>query len=139
MSCRIKSIDKYYLYECNQKDDIENNIQEIQIPEFRMTDIRRIDQYYKKYFYQLKTNLIKKQDEEELEIMNKIFETNELYNEHLDIIENLKIKINEYNLIKKSTKNKKLLKNIKQMYLREIKQLIKTDENNLNFVLNILS
>jgi len=139
MSCRIKSIDKYYLYECNQKDDIENNIQEIQIPEFRMTDIRRIDQYYKKYFYQLQTNLIKKQDEEELEIMNKIFETNELYNEHLDIIENLKIKINEYNLIKKSTKNKKLLKNIKQMYLREIKQLIKTDENNLNFVLNILS
>ena len=139
MSCRIKSIDKYYLYECNKKDDIENNIQEIQIPEFRMTDIRRIDQYYKKYFYQLQTNLIKKQDEEELEIMNKIFETNELYNEHLDIIENLKIKINEYNLIKKSTKNKKLLKNIKQMYLREIKQLIKTDENNLNFVLNILS
>ncbi len=144
MSCRIKSIDKYYLYECNQKDDIENNIEEIQIPEFKMTHIRRIDQYYKKYFYQLQKKLLKKQDEqkqdeEELEIMNKIFEINELFNEHLDIIENLKIKINEYNLIKKSTKNKKLLKNIKQIYFQEIKQMIKNDENNLNLVLDIPS
>jgi hypothetical protein len=57
----------------------------------------------------------------------------------LDIIENLKNKINEYNLIKKSIENKKLLKNVKQIYFQEIKQMIENDEDNLNVVLDIPS
>lgn len=141
MSSKIKTIYKYYLYECNRKDDIENNIEEIQNPEFKITDIIKNDQYYRKYFYKLHKKLLKKQDEyeEELEIANKIFEINELFNEHLDIIENLKNKINEYNLIKKSIENKKLLKNVKQIYFQEIKQMIENDEDNLNVVLDIPS
>ena len=37
---------KYYLYNCNLQRDIENNVGEIEIPEFTMEHINNIDKKY---------------------------------------------------------------------------------------------
>lgn len=150
MSYKTTSINRYYLYQCNQIHDIENNIQEIEIPEFTMAHIRIIDKKYKKQVCQLKKQLIQEHkhsreynvDDEELKRRCEIFEINELFNEHLDIIEKIKIKMNEYNSIQYYIANNDYItfKKYKQeMYFQEIIPLIKNDEENLNDILSIIS
>ena len=142
---------KYYLYNCVMVHDIENNIDKIEIPDFTMEHLIKIDIKYKKYLpheneivYQEENISI---DKKIVNKMNNVFELNELFIEHVNNIEKLKSKINEYNSIEKYIKNKNQLNvlekikvdmNIKenklQMYFREILPIIHNDEENLKSV-----
>ena len=39
-----------YLFQCNKIRDIENNIDEVQVPEFTIENVNKIDSNYKRYF-----------------------------------------------------------------------------------------
>jgi hypothetical protein len=127
----------YYLYSCNLNHDIENNIGEIEIPEFTMEHVQLLDEKYKMHYSQVTD--FECQDQNDIltdNNMNNItclFELNELFIEHENIIEILTDKVNEYNSIE-NTKTTKL-----QMYFQEILPNIHNDENNLNSVLDLLS
>ena len=136
----------YYLYNCNLQCDIENNIGEIEIPEFTMEHINNIDKEYmhrahgpavgKDHAYKLNYIEFHEQDgcsdEEIVKKMSDSFELNELYIEHIDNMVKLQDKMNEY--INITEKTKKI-----RMYFQDIIPAIQNDEDNLKTVLNILS
>ena len=138
---RIKHIDPIlssnYLYNCNMYRDIENNIGQIEIPEFTKEHVKNIDDNYKQYLPRIidisihenndcdcDTNLINK--------MTTYLELNELFIEHLDNITSMLDKVIKYKNINENTMKI-------QMYFQEIKPLIQDDTNNLQYVLNHLS
>ena len=108
----MEQVEHYYLFDCNLHRDIENNIGEVKIPEFSMEHIITIDEKYKKRFE--KINKIVYQDisdEQQLIQMTNNFELNELFTEHIQNIEVLIIRMNEYNTIQRrfTSKNKKTI------------------------------
>jgi len=129
----------YYLYNCNQVCDVENNIGEIEIPVpvFTMEHITKIDTNYKLYLSQVH-DIAGPGQYNNLSVpivnqMNDIFELNDLFMEHVLYIERLTRQMNEYN-----SHDIGKLHQI-QMYFREILPVIRKDENNLDEVLRILS
>jgi hypothetical protein len=133
----------YYLYNCNNNRDIENNIGEIVVPEFNMKHINRIDVKYKSYLSQ--TYAIYEHD---VNKMNDLFELNELFIEHEDNIKHLTNNMIEYNSIK-SLKYLTTIERINaymlvksnklSMYFKKILPVIQNDEDNLESVKVILS
>ena len=108
----MEQVEHYYLFDCNLHRDIENNIGEVKIPEFSMEHIITIDEKYKKRLE--KINKIVYQDisdEQQLIQMTNNFELNELFTEHIQNIEVLIIRMNEYNTIQRrfTSKNKKTI------------------------------
>jgi hypothetical protein len=142
---------KYYLYNCNLQRDIENNVGEIEIPEFTMEHINNIDKKYmhivhgpivdkahacKIYNYNINDNEFNEEyrysNYEMVKKMNDSFELTELYIEHVDNIAKLQDKINEYTSITEKT-------NKIRMYFQDIIPIIQNDDENLKTVLDILS
>jgi hypothetical protein len=137
-----------YLYECNLNRDIENNIGEVQVPEFTMEDIILIDEKYKLGFDTI--HEIIHEEADTLDELTNIFELNELYMEHTSNIGKLISMMNEYNAIYKFvTLNTNLTpyertteymnarsKQI-QMYFQEIKPIIQIDEDNYNSLVEL--
>jgi len=137
-------MERAYLYSCNQNHDIENNIGEIEIPEFTMEHVQLIDEKYKMHYSQVhEIEYTEPSDEfgnnNNVNKLTSIFELNELFIEHEHSIELLTCKVNEYKLLE----NSKDYINVKtaklQMYFQEILPNIHIDENNLNSVLVLLS
>ena len=141
----------HYLYNCNLQRDIENNIGEIEIPEFTMEHINNIDKKYmrrahgptvdkahacKIYNYNINDIEFQEQDrysdDEIVKKMSDSFELNELYIEHVDNMVKLQDKMNEYISITEKT-------NKLQIYFQDIIPIIQNDEDNLKTVLNLLS
>lgn len=143
----------YYLYNCNLNHDIENNIGEIKIPEFTMEHIIAIDENYKKYFeqlgqfdYQYQNSSV---DQQVVQMLNEL-EINELYMEHVNNINILVIRMNEYNTIHHTLISKRKLtveekmqeymfirsKQI-QKYFGDILPIIQKDKDNLIQIMNI--
>ena len=146
----------YYLYNCNLIHDIENNINEIETPDFTIEHVKIIDKKYKKYFPCMNEIVYQEENikinEKIVNKMNNLFDLNELFIEHENNIEKLKNKINEYNSIEDYIKNKNKINfietvkenmNIKaqkiQMYFREILPIIHDDEDNLKSVILLFS
>ena len=127
---------KHYLYNCNLQRDIENNIGEIEIPEFTMEHINNIDKKYKIYNSNINDIRIQNQylysDEEIVKKFSDSFELNELFIEHVVNMEKLQDKMNEYISITEKT-------NKLQIYFQDIIPVIQNDEDNLKTVLDLLS
>jgi len=129
-------MERAYLYSCNQNHDIENNIGEIEIPEFTMEHVQLIDEKYKLHYSRVHEIEYTEPSEEfgnnnNVNKLTSIFELNELFIEHEHSIELLTCKVNEYNSIDKSNKI--------QMYFQEILPIILVDEDNLISVLEIFT
>lgn len=145
-----------YLYNSSCNNDIENNIEEIEVPEFTMVHIQKIDDAYIEYLSQFKDfNIHTYEQNYNNKTPNELYDLitmNELYNEHLDNIELLQIKVDNYNSLeicelnntqinteKHITEylNKKKYK--RQMYLEDILPIIINDAANLEEVKQIQS
>ena len=150
----IKQVEhNYYLYNCNLNRDIENNIGEVKIPEFTMEHIIMIDEKFKKYFEQINEIIHKDRynsnEQQMFQTTNK-FELNEIFTEHLHIIQLLIIQMNEYNTIHSRLVSKHILtieekvredmfiksKQL-QMYFEDILPIIQKEKENLNFILEL--
>lgn len=126
---------KVYLFQCNHSHDIENNINEVIIPEFTIENVNKIDSNYKRYFsdivhmeYELDDNKYDKRSIKELE--NQL-QLNELFLEHIYYISKLRIMATEYAVI--SEKYRKIF-----LYFTKIITIIQKDNNNLEKVIEIL-
>ena len=133
-----------YLYKSNCNNDIENNIEEIEVPEFTMVHIREIDDNYKQNVLQNnKFYIITNEIDENKLNANELYDLltlNELYTEHLNSIELLQIKADDYNnielceLISNQINSEKQImeylnnkKKKRQMYLEEILPIINNE------------
>ena len=110
--------------------DIENNIGQLEIPEFTKEHVKHIDANYKIYLPRIIDISI--HDSYSVNILTTYFELNELFMEHLDNIRSMLDKVKKYKKIDESSKKI-------QMYFQEIKPIIEDDAYNLQDVLNILS
>ena len=136
-----------YLYKSNCNNDIENNIEEIEIPEFTREHVQEIDNNYRKYLSQFNDFNIHTYDIHYEQSANDLYDLltiNELYNEHLNNIELLQIKVDDYNSLeicelntsqinteKHITEYLNQKKYKRQMYLEKILPIIINDVENL--------
>ena len=142
-----------YLYKSNGNNDIENNIDEIEIPEFTIKHIQKIDKKYNNTLSQFNDFNIHSYDLNHNKSANELYDlltVNELYNEHLNNIELLQFKMNDYNNLEIYKLNNKILtenhiteyfikkKTKLNMYLEEILPIINNDAENLEEVKQIL-
>ena len=148
-----------YLYNSNCYNDIENNIEEIKIPEFTIKHINKIDKNYNKTlskfndFNSFRDFNMYTNNQKYNRTANELYDlltVYELYNEHLDNIELLQLKLNDYNTIEIYNLNNKILtenhitdylnkkKEKANMYLEEILPIIINDEENLDESLTLL-
>jgi len=141
----------YYLYNCICNRDIENNIGEVKIPEFTMEHIIAIDEQYKTNFEQVNEIVYQDQDisdEQQIMQMTNKLEINELFTEHIQNIEVLIIRMNEYNTIRHRLMSKHNLTTEEQMqedmfirskqiqlYFGHILPVIQLDKANLHSIL----
>ena len=137
-------------------NDIENNIDEILIPEFTTDMIVDIDTYYHEQIR--KTRILHasfnsdNSDSEEKDV-DQLYEKlryNELINEHITNIDQLYVKIYDYNSIKiipnsspytmkQITEYNNLRATKRLFYLHEIEPIINNDMENLQEVLSIIT
>lgn len=126
-----------YLFVCNKVRDIENNIDEVEIPEFTMEDVNKLDTYYKKHLFGI---IVMNPDIEcngyddiLLEELHTQFELNELLNEHIDYMIKLReIAANYMNISKKHDKIRMYFNNIVpllQKYRANLEEVIENGDN----------
>ena len=149
-----------YLYNSNCYNDIENNIEEIKIPEFTIKHINKIDKNYNKTlskfndfnsFSDFNMNTNNQNYNRTANELYDLLTVYELYNEHLDNIELLQLKMNDYNNLEIYNLNNKILtetnitkflnkkKGKLNMYLEEILPIIINDAENLDEALTLLT
>ena len=123
--------------------DIENNIGEIEVPNFTIEHINNLDKKYDLYFSEsYEAPIVDKYDDMDILKLSNIFELNELYIEHVDNMERLLHKMSEYNSIGEGESIREYM-NIRmnkiRMYFEDIVPLIESDEENLKLVIEIIS
>ena len=144
-----------YLYKSNCYNDIENNIDEIEIPEFTIKHIQKIDKKYNNTLSQFNDFNIHSYDLNHNKSANELYDlltVNELYNEHLNNIELLQFKMNDYNNLEIYKLNNNQIhtethiteylnkkKGKLNMYLEEILPIIINDAENLDEALTLLT
>lgn len=119
----------------NNEHDIENNINETQLPIFTLYYVTELDKNYRRilpttpnikypwHIYDL--------DECKLDNLISIFELNELFTEHIDNISQLMDYIRIYESL-----NKNAMKI--QFYSQKIKPILENEKENLNTVIELL-
>ena len=117
-----------YLFRCNMTRDIENNVDEVETPEFTMEDVNEIDMNYKIHMSEL--ILFEREEEMSLQEMHTSFVLNELFIEHLDYMQQLREMVTEYMNVDK--KHERI-----RMYFQDITPLIRSDKDNLQEVRTI--
>jgi len=117
-----------YLFRCNMTRDIENNVDEVETPEFTMEDVNEIDMNYKIHMSEL--ILFEREEEMSLQEMHTSFVLNELFIEHLDYMQQLRDMVTEYMNVDK--KHERI-----RMYFQDITPLIRSDKDNLQEVRTI--
>jgi hypothetical protein len=108
--------------------DIENNVDEVETPEFTMEDVNEIDMNYKIHMSEL--ILFEREEEMSLQEMHTSFVLNELFIEHLDYMQKLREMVTEYMNVDK--KHERI-----RMYFQDITPLIRSDKDNLQEVRTI--
>jgi len=137
------------------KNDLENNIDEILIPEFTTDIIIDIDTCYYAEIRQLEhihqqSDNDSESESEDIEQLYDTFHYNELINEHVMNIEQMHIKLQHYNSIEiipnnapstmeQLTEYTNLRLTKRLFYLHEIEPIINSDSNNLLEIISILS
>ena len=117
-----------YLFRCNMTRDIENNVDEVETPEFTMEDVNEIDMNYKIHMSEL--ILFEREEQMSLQEMHTSFVLNELFIEHLDYMQKLREMVTEYMNVDK--KHERI-----RMYFQDITPLIRSDKDNLQEVRTI--
>lgn len=117
-----------YLFRCNMTRDIENNVDEVEPPEFTLEDVNEIDMNYKIHMSEL--ILFEREEEMSLQEMHTSFVLNELFIEHLDYMQQLREMVTEYMNVDK--KHERI-----RMYFQDITPLVRTDKDNLQEVRTI--
>lgn len=137
----------------NMKNDIENNIDETFIPEFTTDMIIDIDTRYYEEIRQTQVENQQSGNDSESEVDEQLYATlhyNELINEHVLNIEQMYVKMYDYNSIEIIPNNapttmKQIIEynnlriNKRLFYLREIQPIVINDSENLHEVISILS
>lgn len=119
----------------NLDNDIENNMEETQLPEFTLYYVAELDHKYKHHLPD--TTEIKYPwhiydlNECKLDNLISIFELNELFTEHIDNISQLTDYVRRYESIHDNMTKLEL-------YYQEIEPIIINDKKNLDTVLEIL-
>lgn len=135
------------------KNDIENNIDETFIPEFTTDMIIDIDTRYYEEIRQTQVEHQQSGNDSESEDDAQLYATlhyNELINEHVLNIEQMYVKMYDYNSIEIIPNNapttmKQIIEynnlriNKRLFYLREIQPIVTNDSENLHEVISILS
>lgn len=135
------------------KNDLENNIDEILIPEFTADMIVDIDTRYYAEIKQSEYIHQQSDNDSESEDIDQLYETlryNELINEHVMNIEQMYVKVHDYNSIviipnnapstmEQITEYANLRLNKRIFYLHEIEPIINNDSENLLEIISILS
>ncbi len=124
-----------WLKSCNLDNDIENNMEETQVPEFTLYYVTELDHKYKDHLPD--TREIKYPwhiyDLGECKIDNliSIFELNELFTEHIDNISQLTDYVRRYESLSKHAMKI-------QLYCQKIKPILEHENDNLNTVIELL-
>ena len=124
-----------WLKSCNLDNDIENNMEETQVPEFTLYYVTELDHKYKDHLPD--TREIKYPwhiyDLGECKIDNliSIFELNELFTEHIDNISQLTDYVRRYESLNENSMKI-------QLYSQEILPIIQNDKANLEEIKTIL-
>ena len=117
-----------YLFRCNMTRDIENNVDEVETPEFTLEDVNEIDMNYKIHMSEL--ILFEREEQMSLQEMHTSFVLNELFIEHLDYMQQLREMVTEYMNVDK--KHERI-----RMYFQDITPLVRNDKDNLQEVITI--
>lgn len=117
-----------YLFRCNMTRDIENNVDEVETPEFTLEDVNEIDMNYKIHMSEL--ILFEREEQMSLQEMHTSFVLNELFIEHLDYMQQLREMVTEYMNVDK--KHERI-----RMYFQDITPLVRNDKENLQEVRTI--
>lgn len=116
-----------YLFRCNNIRDVENNIGEVEIPEFTMEYVNNLDTNYKKQFAKIRkennTN-----DEISIRELHNNFELNELFIEHMDYITILRDMVIQY--VNITEKHKRI-----RMYFQDILPILQKNKENIEDVI----
>lgn len=136
---------------CN---DIENNMNEIIIPEITKKDVRQLNDIYFKRISEVQLPDIQYDNDDEIDqiqenMIYKEFRYNELIDEHVNIIEKLTLKVSHYNCMKSTHKHPfTSMEQIQQylqnritkrlFYFNEIEPLLTKDKENLFEVISVL-
>ena len=124
-----------WLKSCNLDNDIENNMEETQVPEFTLYYVTELDHKYKDHLPD--TREIKYPwhiydlDECKIDNLISIFELNELFTEHIDNISQLTDYVRRYESLRKHAMKI-------QLYCQKIKPILEHENDNLNTVIELL-
>ena len=124
-----------WLKSCNLDNDIENNMEETQVPEFTLYYVTELDHKYKDHLPD--TREIKYPwhiydlDECKIDNLISIFELNELFTEHIDNISQLTDYVRRYESLSKHAMKI-------QLYCQKIKPILEHENDNLNTVIELL-
>ena len=120
-----------YLFRCNNRRDIENNIGEAMVPEFTIEHVNNIDSNYKRYIPDIITMECKLEDDKfSIKELETQLELTELYIEHMSYILELHSMVTEY---ANTHEKHKLI----YMYFNKIIPLIQKANNNLEEVIYV--
>jgi hypothetical protein len=124
-----------YLQTNNDEHDIENNMEETQVPEFTLYYVTELDKNYRRHLPD--TTEIKYPwhiydlNECKLDNLISIFELNELFTEHIDNISQLTDYVRRYESIHDNVTKI-------EIYYQEIEPIIQNDKANLEEIKTIL-
>lgn len=116
-----------YLFRCNNIRDVENNIGEVEIPEFTMEYVNNLDTNYKKQFAKIRKEN-NNNDEISIRELHNNFELNELFIEHMDYITILRDMVSQY--VNITEKHKRI-----RMYFQDILPILQKDKENVEDVI----
>tara|TARA_B110000285_G_C14918514_1_gene511403 strand:- start:55 stop:429 length:375 start_codon:yes stop_codon:yes gene_type:complete len=119
-----------YLFRCNNIRDVENNIGEVEIPEFTMEYVNNLDTNYKKQFAKIRKEN-NNNDEISIRELHNNFELNELFIEHMDYITILRDMVIQY--VNITEKHKRI-----RMYFQDILPILQKNKENIEDVIQNL-
>ena len=119
-----------YLFQCNNIRDVENNIGEVEIPEFTMEYVNNLDTNYKKQFAKIRKEN-NNNDEISIRELHNNFELNELFIEHMDYITILRDMVIEY--VNITEKHKRI-----RMYFQDILPVLQKNKENIEEVIQMM-
>ena len=116
-----------YLFRCINISDVENNIGEVEIPEFTMEYVNNLDTNYKKQFAKIRKEN-NNNDEISIRELHNNFELNELFIEHMDYITILRDMVIQY--VNITEKHKRI-----RMYFQDILPILQKNKENIEDVI----
>jgi hypothetical protein len=120
----------------NNEHDIENNINETQLPNFTLYYVTELDKNYRRHLPNITNikyphHIYDDLNECKIDNLITIFELNELFTEHIDNISQLTDYVRRYESLSKHAMKI-------QLYCQKIKPILEHENDNLNTVIELL-